>query len=507
MKRACSKNVLRRLPYNKVMCKKPICFNPYLLGVLLIILGTLSCAAQSRSVGGIARVVKVVGNVTVMSSETGTKRFLVKGDRVMQGFVFETVADSYAILLFDNGATVNVKPSTKFSIDTFMHEPFDGSQSDDIASLVEEPNSSETTLTIDYGRLVGKVKKLNYEEGSTYQIETPLGVAGIRGTVYDVYINPKELGEGSFGIAEGRAIFEPTFPIIAGQAIDVKLARNKGFEGTTPVIVTDEISPEIKTGIQKEIEEMLSMVASTSLHLDIAATEMVPGVIKLVGLSGNVAILDKNGSPIRTLSKGDILSEGDTVYTTEDSSGILLFSNGATVLLKADSMLIIKEFQQNPHKIEGVDLSDLDMEPTSSITKLLIEKGEIVGNVKRLNTKENSSYLIETPMGKVRIAGTVFHVVGKSQAQGSVGIVSGKAYFTPIIPVGDGSKLMLDVGENVKDLASFKSLSLDEIARMEFDVSGQEEDIEEPLLDEEGPLPPLPPLPQPEPITPSGGTP
>ena len=474
---------------------------PYLFGFFLLISGLIALNAAERSVEGVVRVGKVVGDVVVENLTTGTRRPLIKGDRLTHDYAIDTAGDGVAILLFANGSTVTVKPNTRFLIETFLHEPFSGQQPD-IAELTEEPNSSETKLSIDYGRLVGRVKKLSYDKGSSYQIKTPLGVAGIRGTVYDVYIDPDDVGEGSFGVAEGRAIFEPTFPIAAGTLVKMKLGRSKDFGGTVPVIVMDEMTPEIKEGIEKEIEEIVRMTQGVPIDLDVAGAELVPGVVKVVSLSGNVEVFTESEDDSRPIQNGDSLEEGEGIKADKNGSAVLLFSNGSSVLLKEGSTLRIKEFKQDPRGLKGLNVSDINMEPTSSRLRLKVLKGEILGNVKRLNVKAGSAYMVETPLGKVHITGTSFQITENGQAGGSVGLVTGQASFTPAIPVGDGGKLLLNTSEGIDMLVAMTDMTPEEITDIEADVDVAGADPDEEVLEEEGPLPPIP---QADPTTPSGG--
>ena len=51
-----------------------------------------------------------------------------------------------------------------------------------VSDLKEEPSSSKVGVDLDFGSLVVKTKKLNKQ--STFEIETAMGTAGIRGTEF-----------------------------------------------------------------------------------------------------------------------------------------------------------------------------------------------------------------------------------------------------------------------------------------------------------------------------------
>ena len=97
-----------------------------------------------------------------------------------------TSNDARVILLFQNGSTVDLQPGTKFSVDQFLVDPFD-TEKIDYRTIRKEPSRSTTKLRVDDGTITAKVAKL--KPASAYNIVTPLGTAGIRGTVVTVSVN------------------------------------------------------------------------------------------------------------------------------------------------------------------------------------------------------------------------------------------------------------------------------------------------------------------------------
>jgi streptogramin lyase len=122
-------------------------------------------------------------------------------------------------LAFENGSSVVVKPGSEFSIDQFLADPFD-SQEVDYGSLENEPTMSVTRTNLKSGEIFFHVEKL--KERSTYEIITPVGIAGIRGTGGFVRSGK---GKGAFGLYEGAAIFKTpngqVHSVRQGQAITV----------------------------------------------------------------------------------------------------------------------------------------------------------------------------------------------------------------------------------------------------------------------------------------------
>lgn len=155
-----------------------------------ILTGLLVCGAsarQSEMVPGQIRAVKVDGTVWQIIQGSSQRERLKAGDFFRQGNAIETMNDGSAILLFDNGSTIDLRPNTKFSIDEFLVEPFDR-DSVDYQRLSSEPSKSVTSVKVQEGTITAKVAKL--KRASDYKIATPLGTAGIRGTVVTVSVGP-----------------------------------------------------------------------------------------------------------------------------------------------------------------------------------------------------------------------------------------------------------------------------------------------------------------------------
>lgn len=136
-----------------------------------------------------------------------------------------------------------------------------------------------------------------------------------------------------------------------------------------------------------------------------------------------------SGKPTKTvnnvtteLAVDMVVEQSATVRTHAEGSVVLVFSNGATTKLGNDTELVIDEFLQDPFNAT-VKVSDLDKEPSPSRTKLSLNRGEIIGDVKQLRHDQDSSFTVQTPVGAAGIRGTIFRIVFRPQA-------NGQAFFT-----------------------------------------------------------------------------
>lgn len=141
-----------------------------------------------------------------------------------------------------------------------------------------------------------------------------------------------------------------------------------------------------------------------------------PGAIKAVKVQGEVFKLTPDGQSTK-LAEGALLTESDTVVTGKASSVVLVFMNGSSIKLAADSKLAIAEFKMDPLD-ESINVAQLVKEPSVSKTKLDLAYGEMVGDVKHLNRDGGSTFEIKTPVGAAGIRGTTFRIVFRPSGDG-----------------------------------------------------------------------------------------
>jgi len=166
---------------------------------------------------GAALVLTLKGGVSVMNSSSvkGTaatvNQFLSPGDSLVTG------QGSDALLLLTNGTTLSVGANTTFELKAFYQDDFNAGKAK-VGSLEEEASSSTVLIDLNVGDLVVDVKKLRKK--SNFEISTPLGVAGIRGTSFRLLASPKST---ALSVLTGRVDFvspaEKSFQVEANQGI------------------------------------------------------------------------------------------------------------------------------------------------------------------------------------------------------------------------------------------------------------------------------------------------
>lgn len=147
-----------------------------------------------------------------------------------------------------------------------------------------------------------------------------------------------------------------------------------------------------------------------------ATAGYAPGTVIVAKVTGKVMMTAGAAAPAE-LRVDMAIPQNAKIVTPLDGSVVLVFSNGTTTQLGPDTEFVLEEFLQRPFP-STIKVSELVDEPSTSKTKLLLNKGEIVGNVKKLKHTQGSSFTVQTPVGAAGIRGTTFKIVFRPQTTG-----------------------------------------------------------------------------------------
>jgi hypothetical protein len=210
---------------------------------------------------------------------------------------------------------------------------------------------------------------------------------------------------------------------------------------------------------------LTSFVAEMSAQAPAPAPTPTPakiaGIITAKLVTGTVTVQDNVTKTPRPLQEKDQVQVGDTVITgkSRNSGVVLVFSNGATVTLKADSELNIQEFLQEEWNT-SLNVAEMTAEPSASTTNLHLARGELIGTVAKLNKEKGSSFNVQTPVGAAGIRGTTFRVVFRpdpanpghytfsvSKPEGNVDVTlqGGTGTISAPVSVADNREIVVDV--------------------------------------------------------------
>ena len=132
-------------------------------------------------------VASVEGEVFSLSLEDDFQVTLDKssiGKKVEEKSILSTGENGSAALLFSNGTLITVKPGSRFYLRKFAQKAFSSDHNSKPSTLKEEPSQSELLVHLDFGNLIVKAPKL--AKGSSMVVSSPLGTAGIRGTMFQL---------------------------------------------------------------------------------------------------------------------------------------------------------------------------------------------------------------------------------------------------------------------------------------------------------------------------------
>ena len=195
------------------------------------------------------------------------------GKTFSQKSVLTTGKDGKAGLLFSNGALITIKPGSRFYLRKYNQKIVSNAKITNPSKMEEEPSNSELFAHLDFGELIVKAPKLN--KGSMMVLSSPLGTAGIRGTMFQLMAVRNPLTgdiSGGINLISGDIDFTDTsgnaVTLVSGQSIVAatsKLGENIGAQSGGLVDLTSTFGPGLSgTGMPPAMDSLFPSVTSES---------------------------------------------------------------------------------------------------------------------------------------------------------------------------------------------------------------------------------------------------
>lgn len=234
---------------------------------------TAAPAAPTEQPGGRILVARVTGEAFAMNPADGLKFPVRNGSLLTEGQVITTGAGANVLFVLSNGATVSLGADSVLSLDQFTQQPF--GESYKMSTLSAEPSSSTTRLNLLRGELISDVKKLNKSGGASFQIKTPVGAAGIRGTAFRIAFKP-EGDRAAFALVMLEGVIEQTFgnrgrPVVVPGGKQVVVtgieynARSGEVGAIPPVGEPTDVPASVQASLFQLVQQMLATVGSMTI--------------------------------------------------------------------------------------------------------------------------------------------------------------------------------------------------------------------------------------------------
>ncbi len=197
--------------------------------VILILIALFPALVSAALQNGKVEVGLVKGTATLIDPKAA-KKALASGLVFQEGYTVETNLESTTELILSNGSTLIVSPNTLLEIRTFKQVASNLIIEGSYQKLDKEPSPSVTEIEVKRGKVLGEVRKLN--PMSSYTIKTPVGVARIRGTIYEVGYEEDKKGMATMSVGCVRGSVEAT--VFASSSGPVSVAPGQQVTATAP---------------------------------------------------------------------------------------------------------------------------------------------------------------------------------------------------------------------------------------------------------------------------------
>lgn len=220
-------------------------------------------SAQATAAGRIV-LARVTGEVTVLDKARAVSVAARNSQEITQGYTVSTGKSASVVMVFSNGATINLKEDSVLDIEKYLQDPFAGDFNPSTAT--DEPTVSNTGLNLTRGELVGNVKKLKTGQGSTFNVQTPVGAAGIRGTTFRIVYRPTGTGTAFFSLTttEGNVVLSTgtiTLPVGAVDNVPKEVVFDAQVNVTSGVVTITTPTATI-TVVTAAISSVAAVIAA-----------------------------------------------------------------------------------------------------------------------------------------------------------------------------------------------------------------------------------------------------
>ena len=369
----------------KILPSFLVCF-----AVSLFLVGSMF--AQDADRAGAFIIVSKEGDVTVLNADGKPlpDPEVAAGKTLFQGQTVKTGDAGKIILLLSNGSLTTLTPKSELLLAQFKQKAFEADPGKMVKDLEAEPSNSQTKLKLGYGEVVFNVKKLN--PGSSFEIDSPIGLAGIRGTdgAVEVQVDPNTGNyTGGVNMLDGNIEFSTpsgqNYDVGAGQGVqnevtptgeqvgqpqEVPVPPETTQEMTETTQNAEDSSEDVSLGeindavqeVEQKIEDAPQPEESTEEKTEDEPTEE-PSEEPAEESNENE---QANNEESNQETEEAVTTTKDTTNTAEESTEQLLETDDQADLAQQG---IITESDEDAEKIKSLGLNEEELEQLSKLVQ------------------------------------------------------------------------------------------------------------------------------------------
>jgi hypothetical protein len=312
-------------------------YKTYSLPVIIFFMSL--CSALAQATYSPIKLFFPKGEVRIIS-KSGTERLAMDRVEVVPGDEIRVATGGSVLIKFPNGSSSilgsNANP-TSLVVTQYTEGPAPKPTAPD-----KEPGISVTKLFLGQGDIVSKVKSLNRDMGSKFEIKTPVGTAGVRGTTWKLTViipeDPSEPPIVEASTLEGEIVFNaeiiPEIPVpeagantatnTVGQTARETSSQEVSIRAGTSASVTQQTETTTQT---TETTTTTTVTSEVNIAVQTVTTEQVQEVVQQVqdmaeeaGITQNI-IEQARSSATETAQVVTTVEAQSTVQTTVDNQG------------------------------------------------------------------------------------------------------------------------------------------------------------------------------------------
>jgi hypothetical protein len=265
-----------------------------------------SVTVSATQAPGTIRIKRLVGSVVAEDIVTKAKMELKNEDVIGQGTIVRTGGgNSSVVLLFSNGASINLNHDSELNIETFTQDPFAENSSFRPENATEEPSVSTTSIKLTKGELIGNVKKLKKGGSveSKFTVSTPVGAAGIRGTTFRITYRPDGNGRYNFILTtiEGNVQLTVASGTVSAPPVSVTDNKEVIITNVEVNVVNNQVTATTATGQTATVTAapvpVVDAPVTTVQQVQVVAAQLVQAVANVVFTTPATVVTPKATPP------------------------------------------------------------------------------------------------------------------------------------------------------------------------------------------------------------------